>query len=62
MSSEFQSEEYKRGFITGMAMNPLFVTTETAFVPDTGDGVFSAEPGGVRFGVVENVVRATGET
>lgn len=28
--SDTSSEEYKRGFILGMAMNPLMVTTETA--------------------------------
>lgn len=28
--SDASSEEYKRGFILGMAMNPLMVTTETA--------------------------------
>lgn len=28
--SDATSEEYKRGFILGMAMNPLMVTTETA--------------------------------
>lgn len=31
--SDTTSEEYKRGFIIGMAMNPLMVTTETAPEP-----------------------------
>lgn len=24
------NDDYRKGFVTGMAMNPLFVTTETA--------------------------------
>lgn len=59
MSSEFQSEQYKRGFITGMAMNPLFVTTETAppAVSD-GGGVISALPGGIVVGVINGAIKA----
>lgn len=42
--SDATSEEYKRGFILGMAMNPLMVTTETAEpapspTPQSSDGV-----------------------
>lgn len=35
--SDMTSEEYKRGFITGLAMNPLMVTTETS-VPTIQSG------------------------
>lgn len=48
--SDATSEEYKRGFILGMAMNPLMVTTETAEpapspVPQSSAGVIVTDGG-----------------
>lgn len=62
--SDTTSEEYKRGFITGMAMNPLMVTTETpASEPtpqsDSGVIIMNGVTGfsGVR--VINNIVLCT---
>ena len=63
MAIEFVSYEYKRGFITGMAMNPLFVTTETApALPAESSEIISAEETGLYFGVLNNVIKVIIET
>lgn len=62
MANEFESAEYKRGFIIGMLMNPLFVTTETAAdTPSTesSSGVVSVAETGIYSGVISNVVKVT---
>lgn len=41
--SDMTSEEYKRGFITGLAMNPLMVTTEAKSSSDR-QTVFESAP------------------
>lgn len=64
--SDMTSEEYKRGFITGLAMNPLIVTTESTNhepTPQTDSGVTSVY-GAVGFSgikIINNVVLCTKE-
>lgn len=65
--SDTTSEEYKRGFITGMAMNPLMVTTETAAsepTPQSDSGVIIADGATGLFGmyVINNVIICTDGT
>ena len=62
--SDMTSEEYKRGFITGLAMNPLMVTTETATTEpnpksDSGVIIMNGVTGfsGVR--IINNIVLCT---
>ena len=64
--SDTTSEEYKRGFIVGMAMNPLMVTTETAAPepnPQTGPGIISVCGGAGFYGIriVNDIVLCTKE-
>lgn len=64
--SDTTSEEYKRGFITGMAMNPLMVTTETAApepTPQTESGVILVDgtAGFAGIKIINNVVLCTKE-
>ena len=57
--SDILSEDYRQGFITGMAMNPLFVTTETApseSESSGGEGIVSALPTGIYMCVIDGGV------
>lgn len=58
MANEFANVEYLRGFATGMAMQPLLVTTETAPVSSSdGNGVITVEASALYFAVVNNVIK-----
>lgn len=60
MANEFANVEYLRGFVTGMAMQPLLVTTETASAPVSEDaGLVIAMESSVYFGVASNVIKVT---
>ena len=59
--NDITSEEYKRGFIIGMTMNPLMVTTETAApqpTPQSDSGVILMDGATGLFGlaVINNTV------
>lgn len=58
--SDMSSDDYRQGFITGMAMNPLFVTTETAPSESSGSGgeIISALPCGLYTCVINGVISA----
>lgn len=65
--SDTTSEEYKRGFIVGLAMNPLMVTTETPTpesIPQRDSGVIIADGATGLFGmyVINNVIVCTDGT
>ncbi len=65
--SDITSDAYKQGFITGMAMNPLMVTKETAPAPATPQSassviVANGASGILGVTVIRNIVTCTDGT